>query len=404
MTQPPDAIPVVYKGDAASLFPVAFGTGLLSVATLGVYRFWAKARIRRLIWSNIRLGDDSLEFTGSGTEMFLGFLTALVVMALYLSVVQLLLASFGIRIIFAPETPVEKAMQAASFGLSFAASVPLMLYALYRARRYKMARTRLRGIRFGMESAGAGYMWRAILYGGAAVASLGLLWPLMTFRLEKYMTDRSFWGDARMAQGGQWTGLYTGLIPYLAGIVLTPLGIVLITGHQQGLGIILLLIGLVFLCIALPWYRVASFAYLTRHKTMAGGATFDAEPSGWRLIWLYVKGTMIVSLLAGFASLSLFGSLGAVVGGLVAKNGTAEMSSLLTIEIALMGALVYLLFLSVWGTLTTVFISQPVLGYLLSTVSVAIPEGYFSAIRQRDADIGADADGFADALDVGGAF
>ena len=55
---------VQYRGDPAKLFPLALGTGLLAVVTLGIYRFWAKARIRRFVWSHIRVGDDALEFTG----------------------------------------------------------------------------------------------------------------------------------------------------------------------------------------------------------------------------------------------------------------------------------------------------------------------------------------------------
>ena len=67
-------VQVTYRADAAALFPLALGTGLLSIISLGIYRFWAKARIRRFVWGNIRLDDDALEFTGTGLEMFLGFL------------------------------------------------------------------------------------------------------------------------------------------------------------------------------------------------------------------------------------------------------------------------------------------------------------------------------------------
>ena len=81
MTADVQPVQVTYRADAAALFPLALGTGLLSVVSLGIYRFWAKARIRRFVWSNIRVGDDALEFTGTGLEMFLGFLVAVVVLA-----------------------------------------------------------------------------------------------------------------------------------------------------------------------------------------------------------------------------------------------------------------------------------------------------------------------------------
>ena len=50
---------VQYRGDPAKLFPLALGTGMLAVVSLGIYRFWAKARIRRHVWGQVRVGDDA---------------------------------------------------------------------------------------------------------------------------------------------------------------------------------------------------------------------------------------------------------------------------------------------------------------------------------------------------------
>ncbi|MFM7304801.1 MAG: DUF898 family protein, partial [Alphaproteobacteria bacterium] len=53
----------------------------LNLVTLWFYRFWAKTRWRRHIWSNISLLGDPVEYTGTGAEMFKGFLIALAVLA-----------------------------------------------------------------------------------------------------------------------------------------------------------------------------------------------------------------------------------------------------------------------------------------------------------------------------------
>lgn len=45
----------------------------LTLITIGIYRFWAATRLRRYLWSNIRIGGDGLEYTGTGRELFLGF-------------------------------------------------------------------------------------------------------------------------------------------------------------------------------------------------------------------------------------------------------------------------------------------------------------------------------------------
>src|SRR6185437_9615849 len=54
---------------------------LLTIVTLGFYRFWARVRVRRYFWSSLRLADEPLEYTGTGLELFVGFLIAVAVIA-----------------------------------------------------------------------------------------------------------------------------------------------------------------------------------------------------------------------------------------------------------------------------------------------------------------------------------
>ena len=51
------------------------------ITTLGVYRFWATARQRRYLWSRTQVIDDTLEWTGTGKEMFIGFLIVIAILA-----------------------------------------------------------------------------------------------------------------------------------------------------------------------------------------------------------------------------------------------------------------------------------------------------------------------------------
>ena len=51
----------------------------LALLTLGFYRFWAKTRIRRYLWGHLAFEDEDLEYTGTGRELFLGFLCVVVV-------------------------------------------------------------------------------------------------------------------------------------------------------------------------------------------------------------------------------------------------------------------------------------------------------------------------------------
>jgi uncharacterized membrane protein YjgN (DUF898 family) len=88
--------------------------------------------------------------------------------------------------IFAEPTTIEEMVaQMAATYLTLLAVAPLWFFAAYRARRYKMARTRWRSIRFGMEKGAWGYALRAIGHWFLTIATLGLLLPRQTFYLEK---------------------------------------------------------------------------------------------------------------------------------------------------------------------------------------------------------------------------
>ena len=63
-----------FTGNWKDYLPIAATNVLLIIVTLGIYRFWAKARERRYLWSRTHFIDDQFEWTGTGKEMFVGFL------------------------------------------------------------------------------------------------------------------------------------------------------------------------------------------------------------------------------------------------------------------------------------------------------------------------------------------
>ena len=87
----PKSVAARQEPDSLSLFFLVFKTGLLTILTLGIYRFWQTTRIRQYLWGSTSANDSALEYTGTGLEKFIGFLIALVILALYLGVFQMLL-------------------------------------------------------------------------------------------------------------------------------------------------------------------------------------------------------------------------------------------------------------------------------------------------------------------------
>ncbi len=381
----------LYGTGTSKILSLAMVTGFLSLITLGIYRFWGKTRIRKYFWGNTRIAGDSFEYTGTGMEKFLGFLVAVVVLAVYLAAVQLILFQFGLAFVFQPRTQAEVIMQLAVIYLSFFAVLPLLLFAQYRSRRYKLARTRFRGIRFGMLGAAGGYVWRAILYLVLTILSLGLLWPLMTFRLEKYMTDRSWYGDTKFTQGGRWTGLYGAMKHLIIGVVILAVGVGLgVVMQSPAWAIIGGTLGYIWIIVGFVSYRVQSFAYLTNHKTLGTDIRFQTAPSTSTVIGKVILGGILVSVIT------------AVVGGIGAGIVYAVIVGVAPQLGAVIGILLYLGLLIFAAALSLHFITEPIIAHVITETRVLNMDA-MAAIRQRVTDKGADAEGFADALDFGGA-
>ncbi len=399
MTQTDNRFHWQYVGKHVPLFMLGLVTGLLTTVTLGIYRFWAKTRIRKYIWSSATLGGDSFEYTGTGLEKFLGFLTAVVILAFYLAIVQLVLFYFGLSIIGESENPEGLAALPIQFAPAFvtvAATLPLIFFAQYRARRYRLARTRWRGLRFGMDNGAWGFAVRALWHWFLTVVTLGILLPRKTFWLEKYVTDRSWYGDARFEQNGKWSELFPAMKHLLIGVGILVGGVAAAAVIGFALALILAVVGTMWTLIGFVSFRVRSFAYLTRQKTLDGHICFRADPKTSTIVARICLGGVAVSLIAGV----ILGLIGDYAMSAVSEIVVDGETSAMVLTVALV-ALQYLAALVLMDALVLAWITQPIIRHLVQSISVLNAEA-IDAIRQRASDSGADAEGFADALDIGG--
>ena len=388
-----------YRGTRGELFHLAIVTTLLTVITLGIYRFWAKTRIRKYIWSSV-LGDgDAFEYTGTGLEKFLGFLVAIVVLAVYLGVIQMVLFFFGLSFVAEPTTPAEVVMMVSVLYINLLAILPLIFYAFYRARRYKMARTRWRGVRFGMEQGAWGYALRASGYTILMFVSLGLLAPLANFKLEKYMMDRSWYGDAQFEQHGKWTALYGAMKHIFIGAIILVAGAGIGAALQiEALLAVGVFVGYIWLMVGGLYYRVHSTRYFSANRTLGEHISFTAEPRTGEVLKLVIVGGLIIGAI--ILVITLIGGLAmaSVMSALIQNDNFAMIGLITTVAIVL-----YLALLALIGALSLVFIVQPLISHFVTTYTVHGKDA-LAEIGQRAGEVGVDAEGFADALDVGGAF
>lgn len=414
-----------FAGDRSALFWLALKSGFWTVLTLGFYRFWMKTRLRRWYWSAIRPAGHPLEYVGDPWEKLLGFFIAVVILTFYLGLVNLGLMFISFSV-----------FQSASVGYlaSFIGVIPLWFYAQYRARRYVLGRTRWRGVRFGLEPGAWGYAWRALVHWAITICTLGLLWPRMTFHLEKYKTDRTFYGSAKLTQGGRWPMLIPAAWPFALGVVLLgllagwlfwldplpaldtlatrdinpeeedPLLAQMVGMSLAGLERVLLVLPVaVLLLYGAVHYRFVSKRILAAHKH-AQGVRLQSRLNGLRISVIYVVGTTIayLVLLVGIVAVV---TLGFSMLGPQLLEETVVPDPLAGVPRALSVAVIAVLYLALflfWNVLHNVFVTYPLMRHMAVTLSLHDIAG-LAQVSQRARDEFAEAEGFAEALDLGAA-
>ena len=178
-------VKLIYDGKDGQLYKIWLVNLLLKICTLGVYNFWGKTRLRRYITNSFLLLSDRFEYSGTGGELFRGFLKALpIIIIMYLPF-----------IIFKDgKNPAVNLMFFPIFFLIFAAT--------YTSIRYRYSRTTWRGIRGHLTGSALKYaslrMFRTILN----IITLGILIPYSDISIQKYQIDHTHFGTAKAEFNG----------------------------------------------------------------------------------------------------------------------------------------------------------------------------------------------------------
>ncbi|WP_226782204.1 DUF898 domain-containing protein [Oceaniglobus trochenteri] len=378
------------------LFRLALAASVLTILTLGVYRFWMKSRLRRYYWSSFRVAGSPVEYVGEPLEKLLGFLIAVVFLAFYLGIVNLVLvfASFSLF-----------QTNGVAYLLSFLGVVPLWFYAAYRARRYVLARTRWLGIRFGLAPGAAGYAWRAVGHWLAVILTLGLAWPRMTFWLEKYRTDRTTFGTLTLHQGGNVAMLYQVFVHLMIGVIFSALTIAIALANDNERFLWLLIVFLPWAVYGLVHYRVHAFRRLTDAKS-AGGLSLVSRARVVRVARIWLLGGSL-ALVLPFVVMSLAAYV--VISG-ATTDGAYPSEALRVLlgdvlpgwAIVALGVVLYFGVFVTFGVLRHVFITLPLWRHYGETLTL-VGTSTLPRVAQQGRDAFEEAEGIAEALDVGAA-
>ncbi|MGH6959395.1 MAG: YjgN family protein [Dongiaceae bacterium] len=190
---------LLYDGRLGDLYRIFVENLLLGIVTFGIYRFWGRTRYRRYLWSHTAFDGDRFEYTGTGGELFRGFLIAIGIF--FAGIVGLVLA----QIFFGESHPILVGVVTIGFyGFLFF----ILFAAHFTALRYRLTRTRWRGIRGGLAGSATAYAWRNIGYGLLTILTLSQYQPFATMRLIGYRVNNLFFGTAKANFDGRGRDVY----------------------------------------------------------------------------------------------------------------------------------------------------------------------------------------------------
>jgi uncharacterized membrane protein YjgN (DUF898 family) len=180
---------VRYDGETGEIFVLSLRVGFMTLATLGLYRFWATTRVRRWFWSQVTIDDEPLEYSGTGFELFVAFVKVALVVAAVLIPLRLALNFFDPSSI--------------TGGILFAAQVLLFgllyVFAVYYARRYRLTRTQWHGIRANLVGSSLDYLKLNVGYLMLTTGTLGVAFPYYRIATRRYLLDNTWFGDQKFS-------------------------------------------------------------------------------------------------------------------------------------------------------------------------------------------------------------
>ncbi|HSB80644.1 MAG TPA: DUF898 family protein [Candidatus Methylomirabilis sp.] len=255
---------LLFHGSGGSLFGIQIVNMVLTIVTLGVYYFWGKVRVRNYLLSQSEFEGDRFAYHGTGKELLIGFLKAVLLLGVPLvllnAVVPLLGRGPGFRIL--------------SGLISYILVLVVIPFAMVGARRYRLSRTSWRGIRFSFRGEAMAFIKLFLTGSLLSSLTLGLYYPFFETRRYGFMVSHSYLGNQKFAFDGEGRSLFG---RYLLTLLLTPFTL-----------------GLCWL-----WFLARKQRYFWDH-TSFGEARFHSEVTGGRLFLLYLGNALLLLLTLGF--------------------------------------------------------------------------------------------------------
>lgn len=394
---------VEFTGGRQEMLGIILRGYALMIPTIGLYRFWQATWKRRFYWQNTVIDGEPIEYTGTASQLLLGFFFAL---AFFLP----------IYVAFFALSMQEVDYVLLGYGVVACIVWYLMGYAIYRARDFRLSRTLWRGIRFDLKGNAFAYGLRRFFWSILNLLTVGLVYPWMGSSLWRYRWRHTWYGDRKFEIAGNWKTIAG---PYYVAYALNVLALGATVGWIAGtgdfaafgnvvvpgpIGIALCVASVLVLAFSLAFYRTRVTSAMLSTVSV-GDAKLSVRLGTGALFGLFVIYVFAVLALLVVLAFAAAIALGGVYAAAAAGGQTPDADAFVSMfssgatNVVLL-ILVYLVVLGAFGMLAELILSYGWWKMLARGSSIENPDSLRTvhATAEDKALIG---QGLADALNVG---
>jgi uncharacterized membrane protein YjgN (DUF898 family) len=256
---------MAFHGTGGELFGIYIVNLCLTLVTLGIYRFWARTRVLRYLWSQTTFAGDPFAYHGTGKELWKGWLKAGLIFGLPFY------ALTNTGAVFEGNLP----LQIGTAMLAYSLTMVFIPVAMVSTRRYRLSRTSWHGIRFSFRGRVTDFI--KLYLGGMllSVLTLGLYTPIFATRRQAFLVSHAYVGNQAWQFDGRGQDLFA---CFVRAILLFP----------------------VTLGCSWFWYIAARRRYFWNHTVLAA-ARFQCTVTGGPLLCLTLGNLLLLLCTLGFA-------------------------------------------------------------------------------------------------------
>jgi uncharacterized membrane protein YjgN (DUF898 family) len=216
-----------FLGTGRALFFITLKNFALTICTLGIYRFWARARVRRYTFSQLSFAKHRFAFHGTGQEAFRGFIRLIGLSIAGTFIAGLLIGAIygGLFVLLELSHATRQLIFSATLSVLYGVvGIVISTLVIVNGRRYLVSRTSYRGIFFTFDGTIPGYCRAVALSWLASMFTLGLAFPYVYAATQNWLMNHTQYGTETFRSEVSGSALLKTWLTLLALVFVSSLG------------------------------------------------------------------------------------------------------------------------------------------------------------------------------------